>query len=206
MARARKNLDFVPSSYEELHTHYIESGIVKTLVRSFLEFGTEEEIEQLPRDIFLRCLDKKVIESYDPAKANFGGVIYFVTRSVCVNYLDRKSRDPVGALCAGTLTTEDPEDEVFVPGTWNLERFYVPGPDIATNYEASELVAWLVKFATTAQENPRNKRDSMLLPLLNLLIEEATPKECAEELNVTTTTITNWMKYLADSLQSYAAS
>lgn len=202
-----KNFDFVPANYEELFNHYVAgtnnggSSIVRTLVRTFMTHGTDDEMETLTQDVFLRCLDKKVIEGYNPEKANFGGVIYFVTRSVCANYLDRKSRDPISGLYGGSLVSEDPEDGTFTPGTWNLERFSVPAQDIAKSYESHEQVQWLVDFARNASAKPRNKRDESLLPLLNLLMEEFTPQECAEQLKVTTTTVTNWMKYLAEIMQ-----
>lgn len=204
MARTQKDFDFVPSSYEELYNHYVVgvngNSIVRTLVRSFMKHGTEDEMETLTQDVFLRCMDKKVIEGYNPEKANFGGVIYFVTRSICCNHLDRKERDPVAGLYGGSLTTEDPEEGTFTPGVWNLDRFVVPAQDVAKSYEAAEQVEWLVTFAQQAQANAKNKRDESLLPLLKLLMEEFTPQECATQLKVTTTTVSNWMKYLKEAI------
>lgn len=201
MAKTPRNFDFIPTNYEELYNHYVVgtagNSIVRTLVRTFMTFGTDEEMETLTQDVFLRCMDKKVIEGFDPAKANFGGVIYFVTRSVCCNYLDKKSRDPVGGLYGGSLTVSDPEDGVFTPGVWNLDRFVSPSQDVAHEYEAKELTSKLVEFATAAKAAPKNKRDESLLSLIGLLAEEYSPQECAAQLKVTTTTITNWMKYLA---------
>lgn len=208
MTKATRNFDFVPSNYEELYTHYVEgkggNSIVRTLVRTFMKHGTEEEMDVLTQDVFLRCLDKKVIEGYDASKANFGGVIYFVTRSVCVNHLNKKSRDPVGGLYGGSLTTQDPGDGTFTPGVWNLDRFAPAANDVARDYEAKDQVSKLLEFATKAHAAPRNKRDESLLPLLSLLAEEYSPQECAEKLKVTTTTVTNWMKYLATVLRPSA--
>jgi len=204
--KAKRDYEFVPTNYQELYDHYIagngSNSIARTLVRSFMTHGTDDEIETLVQDVFLRCLDKKVIEGYDPKKANFGGVIFFVVRSLCCNLLDRKDRDPLGGLYGGSLVTEDAEDGVFTPGTWNLDRFTAPARDVASTYEAEEQVAWLVEFTKSAKANPKNKRDESLYPLMLLLVEEYTPVECAEKLSVTTTTVTNWMKYLANVMTS----
>lgn len=208
-AKKTKDFNFVPTTYEELFHHYVEgkggSSIVRTLVRSFMTHGTEEEMEILCHDVFLRCMDKKVIEGYKPEKANFGGVIYFVTRSVCVNHLDRKSRDPLSGLYGGSLTSEDPEDSTFTPGVWHLDRFSVSTPDVAKTYEAEEQVEWLTKFTAALAAAPKNKRDECLHALTLLLAEEYTPQECAEKLSVTTTTITNWMKFLSGVLSTRLA-
>lgn len=203
-----RDFDFVPANYEELYNHYVVGvggkSIVRTLVRTFMTHGTEEEMETLTQDVFLRCMDKKVIEGYDSTKANFGGVIYFVTRSICVNHLDRKSRDPVGGLYGGSLTVQDPEDGTFTPGVWNIDRFMAAGQDVAKEYESKDQISQLVAFATKAKAAPKNKRDESLLPLLSLLAEEYSPQECAEKLKVTTTTVSNWMKYLASVLKPTA--
>lgn len=205
MVKKTRNFDLVPTTYEQLYDHYVKgvggNSIVRTLVRTFMTHGSEDELDTLTQDVFLRCLDKKVIESFNPDKANFGGVIYYVTRSVCANYLDHKSRDPVGGLYGGSLVATDPEDEVFTPGVWNLDRFQTQTPDVAKQYEAKEGVDWLVAFAETAAAAPRNKRDASLLPLLKLLMEEFTPQECAIKLKVTTTTVVNWMGYLAETMK-----
>lgn len=203
-----RDFDFIPANYEELYNHYVVGkggkSIVRTLVRTFMTHGTEEEMETLTQDVFLRCMDKKVIEGYDSSKANFGGVVYFVTRSICVNHLDRKSRDPVGGLYGGSLTVQDPEDGTFTPGVWNIDRFMAAGQDVAKEYESKDQVNQLVAFATKAKAAPKNKRDESLLPLLALLAEEYSPQECAEKLKVTTTTVSNWMRYLAAVLKPSA--
>lgn len=206
-SKDKRNFDFVPANYEELYLHYVdgERSIVRTLIHSVMKgFETEEELAVLSQDIFLRCMDKKVIEGFDPAKANFGGVMFFVTRSICCNYLGRKSRDPITGLHGGSLVTEESPEEGFAPGTWNLDRFFVSTPDVSKSYEATEQVDILRTFATKLAASPRNKREESLLPLLNLLAEEFTPAECGVELGVTTTTIVNWMKYLRTVLSGEA--
>ena len=171
MAKKSRDLDFVPANYEELYKHYVagegSNSIVRTLVRTFLTHGTEEELETLTQDVFLRCIDKKVIEGYDREKANFGGVIYFVTRSICCNHLDRKQRDPISGLYGGSLTTEESSEEGFTPGVYQLDRFYVPTPDIARSYEAHEQVQSLLSHTQALANAPKNKRDESLFALVS---------------------------------------
>lgn len=200
VAKAKFDLDYVPKNYEDFYRHYVSvdlSGrsIVGSLMKSIVRYGTEEEMPNLVQDVFTRCLDKRILERFDPTKSNFGGIVFTVVRTIGVNYLARKSRDPLGLLRGGSFIDEDEE---WVPGTYHLSRFISlqPGPEAETINK--ELLEKLVKFATEASLNPRNTRDKNLLSLLSLTYEEYTPKECAEILRVSQTTIVNWLKYLSD--------
>lgn len=201
MTASKLNFDFVPSSYQELFDHYFKTGMVQKLMRSFLKFGTDEEFVTLQQDIFLRMQDKKVIEGFDPEKANFGGVVFFVTRTICTNHLDRKSRDPIGGLYGGSLVEETESEEDFTPGVYSLGRYSVSSENVEENVADRQLVNTLFAIAKKAMERNSNTRDRNLLPMLSLIAEEYTPAEVAEKLNVTQTTVTNWMKYLRSQLE-----
>jgi len=194
-----RSTTFVPSSYQELHTHYVagRDSLVSRLVRNFLRYGTQEEFEDLTQDVFLRCMDKDVLKIYDPEKANFGGVIYFVTRTVVANYLDSKSRNPLGQLRAGSLVDTDPEDGVFEIGTYSLDRLFGnDAPDMEGRIHATRVIKALKDWARGLYETPRHKRDRSLLPLLECLEEGMKPRDIAPKLRVTASTISNWISEL----------
>lgn len=194
--------DYIPTDYDDLYRYYFlgdgrGNSLVNKLIRSMMRHATSEEREVLAQDIFLRILDKKQLEGFDPSKANFGGVIFYVTRSIVVNHLERKGRNPLTGLCAGSLSETDPEDGDFEPGMYSLDRLFgAEEIDRAAAYDAETLVGRLQKWAKSLYENPTQKRDASLYPLLGMLAEGYDPRECGERLGVTASTISNWVAFI----------
>ncbi len=123
--------DVIPKDYEELYLHYIAGtmtrpSLCQQIIRTMTKGNaTEEEREVLSHDVFTRCLEKDILKVFDPSKANFGGVIFFVTRSIVVNYLSRKARNPLGNLRAGTLVeSSGGDEESFEPGVYSLDAMF----------------------------------------------------------------------------------
>jgi DNA-directed RNA polymerase specialized sigma24 family protein len=194
--------DYVPESYEDLYRYYIVgdgrgNSLCQQLVRSMMRHATPEELETLPHDVFARILEKDLLRTFDPTKANFGGVIYFVTRTIVVNYLGRKGRDPVGGLNGGSIVESDPEEGEFEPGTYSLERLFgATEKGTLDRRDDQRLVIRLIEWAESLAAKPANVRDSKMLELLELLSDECSPKECSEALGVTPSTIHNWLQVL----------
>lgn len=204
-----KDYNFIPKTYEELFRHYVakdETGysIVRALIRKILPHVNEEEMETLAQDIFVRCMAKEVIRIYDPKKANFGGVIFFVTRSVCVNYLGRKSRDPMGLLYGGSLveTVED-RDESFQRREYQVDKFLIDEVSPDRKVESAQLVRHLQRWAKALATNPRHVRDAKMPQLLQLLIEQREPDECAKILGISESTVVNWMGVMAAEVKKW---
>jgi len=194
--------NFIPKSYEELYRYYIlgdgrGNSLACQLIRKFVPYATQDESQSLLHDVFLRCFEKKVLDLFDPTKANFGGVIFFVTRSICVNHLDRKTRNPLTGLNGGTLTNADPEDQVFEPGVYSLDKIFgTEAPNYEEEMEARSVVEQLFAWAKSLYEKPAHKRDASLYPLLQMLAIQREPDECSKELGVTVSTIHNWLTVL----------
>lgn len=203
--------NYVPKDYEELYRYYIigngnGDSLCHKIIRNFLPHSDQDERETLAHDVFVRAFQKDVLRIFDPSKANFGGVIYFVTRTICVNHLSRKSRNPVTGLKAGTLSEKDPEDE-FEPGMYSLDRlFVVDAPDYDSAIDNREVIKELMARTKALFDHPRHKRDQSLYPLLNLLAEQNDPKECGAALGVTPSTIHNWLgvlKQMVGEIRTY---
>lgn len=213
--------NYVPVDYEDLYRYYIVgagdgSSLVDRLVRKFVPYADQDEREQLRHDVFLRCLEKQVLETggssrsekakelgkpgvFDPTKANFGGVIFFVTRTICSNHLGRKKRNPITGLKAGSLVDTDPDTEEFEPGVYSLDRLFEaqePDHDLAMDVRA--LMLELYTQCRMLHQNPRHKRDESLYPLLQLLSVQSDVQECGKELGVTPSTIHNWLGVLRE--------
>jgi len=194
--------NYIPKDYEDLYLYYIHgdgngNSLCHKIIRSILSHSTQDERETLAHDVFERIMKSGMLEKFDPNKANFGGVIFFVTRSIVVNHLDRKGRTPLTGLNGGSLVITDPDDETFEPGVYNLERlFQADIPDAGHALDASTTVENLIIWAKKLHDKPAHKRDASLYPLLGLLHEGFNPKECGQELGVTPSTIHNWLQVL----------
>jgi len=194
--------NYIPKDYEDLYLYYIHgdgngNSLCHKIIRSILSHSTQDERETLAHDVFERIMKSNMLEKFDENKANFGGVIFFVTRSIVVNHLDRKGRTPLTGLNGGSLVVTDPDDETFEPGVYNLERlFQADVPDAGNALDASTLVENLIIWAKQLHDAPAHKRDASLYPLLGLLREGFNPKECGQELGVTPSTIHNWLQVL----------
>lgn len=211
MQRDRRDNNYIPKDYTDLYTHYImgPDSLCISIVRKKLRYADADELQQLVQDVFVRCMEKQVITLFDPTKGNFGGVIYFVTRSVVTNHLDKKGRNPLTGLKGGTLVTESSGDEngAFIPGVYSLDRIFpAETPDTETVMVAKDLVQDLMDWTQHLHTEPRHKRDESLYPLMGLLLEERTPKECAERLGVTPSTIHNWIAVLRDAVRDIQSS
>jgi DNA-directed RNA polymerase specialized sigma24 family protein len=206
---ASQETNYVPLDYEDLYAYYIDASgngasLTHQLIRHFVPLASPEERETLAQDVYVRCHEKDMLRVFDPAKSNFGGVIFFVTRSVCVNHLNRKQRDPQTGLRGGSLTSGEVDDNEFEPGVYSLDRLFgTPSPNYERQIDASRIVRKLYDWARDLYEHPKVKRDASLYPLLNLLAEESNPQECGEELGVTPSTIHNWVGVLRQKIKEF---
>jgi len=191
---------FIPKTYEELYTHYIagsgHASFCKKLVRNFLPYVEVEEVDNFAHDVFLRCVQHKVIEKYDSTKANFGGVLFFVTKTICCTYLSKKTRDPIGGLRVGSLVEASVEGSKEI----TLESLVVDEHE-DLKHEAKDLVEKLTMKVDSIADLGRSTRDKKLKELLGLLFEGYTVEECAAELRVTKSTVYNWLGYLKRLLE-----
>lgn len=193
--------NYVPTSYEDLYLYYIEGkhgrSLARKIIRTILPFADEDETLDLLQATYLRIQQYQMLERFDKTKANFGGVIFFTVRSVCVNHLSRKSREPAAGLCAGTLVFGSGED--FQPGTYDIEKVD-PGYEepIDDRVDVSRLLDGLEKMKT--KKGP--KRDRNLHTLATLLLEGYEIKECAAVLKVTASTIHNWLDRIREVAMS----
>jgi hypothetical protein len=196
----KKKLDvrnnYVPSDYDDLYRYYIQGNgsLCMQIIRHMMPHATPDELETLPQDVFTRLQEKDQINIFDPDKANFGGVIFYVTRTIVCNHLDRKGRNPITGLHGGTLATNEPEDGEFEPGCYSLSRLFgAPAPNYEAQFDARAIIFELMDWARSLYEHPRHKRDASLFPLLQLMADEADAADAAEKLEVTTSTISNWV-------------
>jgi len=195
--------DYVPRDYDDLYRYYIlgdghGNSLCRQIMRKFLPYATPTETEELSQAIAERLIEKGMIEKFDPQKGNFGGVIFFTTRTICVNHLSKKSRNPITGLHGGSLATTGTDDDgEFEPGVYSLDRIFgIESPDHESRMTAIVIVTELARRARKLFENPRHKRDESLYPLLKLLLEQNDPKECGAALGVTPSTIHNWLAVL----------
>jgi len=196
--------NYIPKDYEDLYRYYVMgdghgNSLTHRLVRKFLPHATDDERETLAQDVLVRAIEKDMLKVFDPTKANFGGVIFFLCRTICVNHLARKGRNPITGLKGGSLVEKDPETEVFEPGVYSLDRLFASeDPNLEGKMETSAIVEELFTICKELFTNPRHKRDQSLYPLLQLLFTQHDVKECGEKLNVTPSTIHNWLGILKE--------
>lgn len=187
---------YIPSDYEDLYRYYIQGNgsLCMQIIRHMMPHATPDELETLPCDVYARIQEKDMLKVFNPDKANFGGVIFFVTRTIVCNHLDRKGRNPLTGLNGGSLATNEPDEGEFEPGCYSLSRLFgAPAPNYEAQFDAREIIERLLSWSKALFENPRHKRDESLYPLLAMIAEEAEAADCAEKLGVTTSTISNWM-------------
>lgn len=205
----KQDNDYVPGGYDDLYRHYVlgdgrGNSLVNRIVRKLVPYATVEEKEDLTQDVFLRCMDKDVLTLFDPTKSNFGGVIFFVTRTICVNFLDRGSRTPLTGLRAGSLVEQQPDE--FEPGVYSLEHLFGSEElDLEGLMDKRSLLTELFGWAQGLTEHPRHKRDESLFPLLQMMADEHDTKECGAVLGVTPSTIHNWMAVIRTKAQEFRA-
>jgi DNA-directed RNA polymerase specialized sigma24 family protein len=197
--------NFIPETYEQMFSHYFigdgnGNSLAASTLKKFLPFADQDEVQVLLQDSILKAMKCRVIEKFDPEKANFGGAVFFVVRSICVNHLKRKSRNPVTGLSAGSLVEASSDsDEGFTAGEWNLDHvFPAKNDDPEGSFDARSIVEKLTIWTKQMMDAPSHKRDECLHPLLALLAEGRDPKECSEELGVTVSTIHNWRQELKE--------
>ena len=203
MTKADHN--YVPTDYDDLYRHYMTDefgpSLTHQLVRHFIPFGKQDEWDDLVNEVFLRIMDKKQLEKFDPNKANFGGVIFYVSRSICVNYLSRNSRNPLGELRGGSLQ-ETSEEEEFVQGTYQLDRILAADQqedEIEISMEWAEAYQNLLDWAGNLAAKPKSKRDRSILPMLQMILDVGPDVDAlSEALGVTTSTIHNWLTYVRE--------
>lgn len=194
-----KNSDnnYIPSDYGDLYIHYVigNDSLAANLIRHFVPFATQEDREDLLQGVIERCMEKGVLDHFDPTKANFGGVIYFVTRTICCNWLDRRSRNPITGLNAGVLV--ETQDE-FEPGAYSLESMFgtVDMSGVDARMDAAAIISKIERFVESCSARSSNKRDRSMEPMLGMLFLGYNVKEIAKELTVTTSTVYSWMELL----------
>lgn len=194
------NFNYVPKNYEDLYQHYFKvtagKSIVGTLLHGIMRFATEDEMESLMQDVFERMMRHNMLEKFDPAKGNFGGVLFVAVRSIAANHLGKKSRDPLGGLYGGSLV-ENTDDEDFEVGTYSLDR-RDSGVDVERGAIAREAVAQLKAECTKLVKKADNLRERSLLKVVDLLAAESTPDEIAKTLGVSRGTAHNWIARVAE--------
>jgi len=193
-----KNQNFVPRSYAEMYAHYFQGSdsLALSIAKKFCRYSTDDQIEGFVHDAFERGMKGRVLEGYNPEKANFGGVVYFLVRSICVNYLRGKGRDVQSQARSLTLTVAGNEEFSCLDFTSEEE---VKGSSLVEERVVAEMtVADLEEKTRALSEQGTNKRDKSLYKVVVFLKQGYTPKEVAAELGVTPTTVSNWMVYLRD--------
>jgi len=206
-SKSKPKTNYIPTDYEDLYRYYVlgdgnGNSLTHQLIRSMMPYATPDEREVLAHDMFARLLDKGMLEKFDPSKANFGGVIFFVTRTVVANHLNKKTRNPVTGLNGGSLVTKDDDDD-FEPGVYSLDRLFAPEQvEMEAALDAKDQVRRLIEWAAAKAKFPENKRDASLHRLIELMAQEFDVRDCARELSVTPSTIRNWIKTLQTRLTS----
>jgi len=206
MAKTDTANNYVPKDYEDLYRYYIlgdglGNSLCHKIIRSMMPHATDDERETLAQDVAERLIKKNMLKVFDPAKANFGGVIFFTTRSIVVNHLSQKGRNPIAGLRGGSLTITTPDEDEFEPGTYSLDRlFTTDAPDHGSAIDAEHLTRKLGEWAFSLFQAPAHKRDASLYPLLGLLTEGHDAKECGAKLGVTASTVWNWIEILRAKL------
>lgn len=194
---------FIPDDYDQLYDHYVigEGGgdsLIHMLIRHFVRHATEDERETLAQDVVLRCIEKDVLKLFDPMKANFGGMIFVVARTVCLRFLDRKGREPLTGLYGGTLQDRSRDEDDFEPGVWNLDQLFLSTDQSAVEEEIDvrRFRVKLQNYLEMVKNRAMNRRDRELPRLVELAELGMSPQEMAKELKVTVSTIHNWREYL----------
>lgn len=194
------NQSYIPSSYEDLYLHYFADKVSlgRQLVRHFIKFTDAEEFEDLVNDSFTRMIGNRILEKFNPEKANFGGAVFFCVRSACVNHLSRRSREPLTGLRGGSIVEDLDSDVPSHTYALSLGMYLESkAPSIEGVLIAEQEVSILRAYVKRRKEKNQNKRDRCISDLVDLLYEGYTELEAAEKLGVTLTTIRNWMKWLA---------
>lgn len=189
----------VPADYDELYRlHFMpRNSFVRSILRRRMPLSSPDDIEDMMMEIIERCIRFDIITRFDPTKANFGGMIFNVIRSVSSNWTARVKRDPVTGLRNNAILDKSPDDDSKVVALDNLFR----DERLGSSFEFSDRIRSLLEWAESCVRRNENKRDRSMVDFVNLLIEGYTPQEIAEKLGVTASTIHNWRTFVREENQ-----
>jgi len=195
--------EYIPRDYEDLYKAYMRGpgSLAGTLVRKFTPGDKQEVREELVHDVFLRLMEKDMLRVFDRAKANFGGVIYFVTRTVCINYLKHRMRDPLGARRGPTIVEEQDLENREV-GEVALDKIVLdettPERAVGSREQVERLRA---RLTNTFRGKRQEFRRVGMVAVLECLGRGDSIEEISEELGVTGSTVRNWVGLLRELLE-----
>jgi len=199
---SRRDNDYVPKSYDDLYAFYVEAddSLASNCIRKMTKgFVREEELTNLRHDAFLKMLRHRMLEKFDPAKGNFGGIVYVSCRSVVSNWLRKKAQEPADGLSAGSLIESNgSEEETFEPGIYCLDHIFTRNTSYDEVLDARALIGKLFEWARGLAQNPRSKRDESLIRVLEMMSEEFKPRDMAPHLGVATSTVFNWVAVIRE--------
>jgi len=211
----RKNSNYVPTGYDDLYRYYFvdNDALCRKIVKKFVRFADRDEVEELVHDVFVRCIKKDVLKLHNPEKGNFGAIIFFVTRTICVNYLDKKGRDPMSNVLRGkfapfrillgeesnvladaSLYYEEDNDEILELNAVEFERS--DENTLEPTLIAKLTVEELYKYMHVRSHKHTSMMDRKLSQLLTLMLQEKTVKECAKILGIGKSTTYKLIKLL----------
>lgn len=197
----KRETQYVPKNYDELYSCYIENDkggdtLVKMLLRRFLPYASEEDRRELQNQVFVHAMENRLIAIYDPTKANFGGAIFFVVRTVAVRFLRKRSRDPLTGLKAGSLIETTNLDPMLEMGSYPIDHYFKTSPWQEEKVISQEIVERLRELVRRKSQKPRSVRDKHMMSLLQLMEKEYDTQEIAQNLGVAVSTVHNWISWL----------
>jgi len=193
----KKDNNFVPENAEQMWNHYFagSDSIANQVLRTMMPYASSEEREDLLQTAVVRAIEHNIIGKFDRTKGNFGGLVYVCVRSAVSNHLGKKERGPIDGLSKGSIVETDDEFEF---GQFQLGRMFAVDTRIDEALDASEKLGSLFSYCKDCLRRNGHKRDRSLLPLLEMLAEGLAPKDCAEKLGVTLSTVHNWMGHMKE--------
>lgn len=201
----RTDLDYIPADYDDLYRAFFagNDSLAANILRKKLPYATSDESVELVHEGFCVMMESDMLERFDPEKSNFGGVVFFVMRSVIANYLRRESRKPIGKLRGPSIVSgADPDDGEGAKGTiWaeSLSALRVRR-SVSGMVDLEDRVDRIFLWAENLAQSSTKKRESSIYSMLSLLFEGYRPCEIGRELGVSGQTITNWMDWVGDEM------
>lgn len=187
---------------EEIRDMDTFARVYKERVRATLrKFGVRNPdlLNDLEQEVYLRMIDKKTLEVFDPEKGSFGTHVYQVIRTIALNFHRASIHDPLGKAELLMMIGEGGEEFLHPEVSKQLVE---DGDEGGVTGEFLELLyKELAKEPVWRSKSSKGESIKSLSMVCSLMQRGFKPKEIASIFNVGQSSVSVWIKKIRTHAQ-----